>query len=310
MKKNEKLLDAIGQIDDRLVEEAARAGAPAGAKKRRKKKKVTMYRLQGALAACAMLMVCAGIASLVQRNGTLYQNSGSAEIMEEAAMDTAGAEGAAAPAENDESSMLSADSGGMAEGKESAKTAAEDNAGAQTTAKEEAGDGAAQEPTQLSDERMEAEAQQEVGKESAQEHVEALRDDKSLEEAKRSEEAGQQADKNGVGGYIVESGAQAAAFVITNDGERAIILKEAYALERLEENAWQTVEPVAEVCWKEEGILLEAGESHGMTSSLEKVYGELTPGQYRLVRYYQLAAGKEPEGMEEYPLYLEFSVAP
>lgn len=99
MKRSEKLLDAIGQIDDRLVEEAARAGednalqaarSRAKGSKNRNLKKSSLFRLQGALAACAVLAVCIGIFGLLERSGMIFGPCGatSADMAEMAAEDT------------------------------------------------------------------------------------------------------------------------------------------------------------------------------------------------------------------------------
>lgn len=83
MKRSERLLDAIGQIDDGLVEAAAKAGkavgVPAKTTGRRKGKKgrrknsgrPRILLWQGALAACAGLAVCVGLIGLLNRNGLL-----------------------------------------------------------------------------------------------------------------------------------------------------------------------------------------------------------------------------------------------
>lgn len=53
--RSEKLLDAMGQIDDGLVEEARRAG------RRKSRAGKAAVGWGGALAACALLAVCAGL---------------------------------------------------------------------------------------------------------------------------------------------------------------------------------------------------------------------------------------------------------
>lgn len=308
MKKSEKLLDAIGQIDDRLVEEAAKAGALQGAGTRRRKKRAAVYRLQGALAACAMLLVCVGIVSLLQNNAISPQNSGSAEIMEEAAMDSAGGEAGAAPAEYDGAAPF-VQSGEGAEADGDARAEAENDAGVRMDSGEKSGEGAAPDAAALSDEGMETGAHAEEDAKSGKNVQTDLQEEKSMEEAKLNAESAQQPEsRNGIAGHVLESSVLTVTYTVTNAGTKDIVLKEEYTLERLEGDAWQAVDPVCEVCWKEDGILVEAGDFREITSSLELIYGELPSGQYRLVRYYLLAAGKEPEGMEVYPLYLEFSV--
>ena len=123
LKKSEKLLDAIGQIDDRLVEEAAHAGktvtafAPArensSVRHTKKKKKAAMYRWQGALAACAVLAVCVGIFGLLSSQGLLLSPFGreSSTAMEGAAFDMAAADQPALTAEKKETAVSGAGDG-------------------------------------------------------------------------------------------------------------------------------------------------------------------------------------------------------
>lgn len=102
MKRSERLLDAIGQIDDGLVEAAAKAGkavgVPAKTTGRRKGKKgrrknpgrPRILLWQGALAACAGLAVCVGLIGLLNRNGLLlWPGSDDTAKSEMAAQDSA-----------------------------------------------------------------------------------------------------------------------------------------------------------------------------------------------------------------------------
>lgn len=76
MKKSEKLFDAIGQIDDKYIEEAAHAHRGA-----------RLVRWQGALAACAALLLCIGLYALLQADGLLLSPFGEkAEAPAEAAL--------------------------------------------------------------------------------------------------------------------------------------------------------------------------------------------------------------------------------
>lgn len=85
MNRSEKLLEAIGQIDDRLILDAQKAGAagkPHGvgtaadsrrgtSRKKPARKKSWIYRYRGALAACAVLAICVGIYGLLSAEGLL-----------------------------------------------------------------------------------------------------------------------------------------------------------------------------------------------------------------------------------------------
>lgn len=295
MKKSEKLLDAIGQIDDRLVERAAKAGAIVGNRKRGKKKRVTMHRLQGVIAACAMLIVCAGIAGLVQRNGILSDKSGAADMAGEAAADSAGKGEAAWPAD------AGGEGAAVTSGNENMQEPAAEAGGRQEAE-------AVEELAELADHDLEA-----AGKEMAVEDVGQKEEtaSRSADEKRSGESSMVQSESfNGVSIRAEESSAWAVTFLVTNDGERDILLMEGYVLERQTDGEWQTADPKAAADWKNSGIIVKAGGRYGMTVSLEEIYGKLEPGQYRLVKNYMLAAGKEPQGMEEYPLYLEFEVEP
>lgn len=298
MKKSEKLLDAIGQIDDRLVEEVAKVsktGTDAGIGKPGKKKRLMMYRLQGAIAACVMLAVCAGIVSLVQRKGASSDQSGAGQIMEEAAMDN-GADAAAAEPADAGGEGLAAASGV----KGTYMTTGED--GAQE--KEDV-----QEVAELADDSLEEAMKETAGEEKMQDSRSSLQKGQGAEE-KRNDGAPmvQSEDSGGVSGIVEESNALTVTYLIVNNGDRDIILLGEYALERLTEEEWRSVDPKAEVCWKDTEALVKAGDRYEKTVSLDKVYGELESGQYRLVKSYMLAAGKEPQGEEKYPLYMEFAV--
>ena len=62
--KSERLLDAIGQIDEDLIEEARTAGP----KQKRTGSRKAIFRIEGVLAACALLVVCVGLYRIREQN--------------------------------------------------------------------------------------------------------------------------------------------------------------------------------------------------------------------------------------------------
>lgn len=305
MKKSEKLLDAIGQIDDKLVEEAANAGRagdmPAANKRKsqkRSKKTASIHRWQGALAACAVLAVCVGIFGLLNRAGLIFgpYGSGSAELTADTtAGEVAGAaagraslsEGAAAEAENE-------NAGG--EQPALAAEAAEDKA-AESSAEDNAGGGSGAEA---------AYAEKEDGvvlAENQDSGTLSVRDELSKQSDQMQERA-----EAAVIVTVKESSEKSVTFVVENGSDREILFGKAFALECLAEEGWQTVEPDTAAAWEDVEIVLGAGETYEETVVLDSFYRSLPAGQYRLAKSYQLAAGKEPEELAQYPMYAEFTI--
>ena len=110
-----------------------------------------------------------------------------------------------------------------------------------------------------------------------------------------------QEKEDGVLGVVLEADGGRVTFRIVNGTDQEISYGKRYALERMEENGWQTVEPSGEVVWEDVLFLLQAGESAEDTIELSQGYDRLEDGQYRLVKWYFLSG-------EEIPLYLEFIV--
>lgn len=332
MKRSEKLLDAIGQIDDKLVADAAKAGQASGG---RKKNKAKIYRWQSALAACAALVICVGVISLLNRNGLLLGPAGTdSSGKEEMAMDaqdavsgsadsSVGSAEAASAVAADSASTTSQQSSSfdMAEAAtEEGKAApelgeAEQNVqSAEIVADDLAGTGADSGiSAQSSDREAEQSLQQqkEAGSaESADVTAEAQEESCSLPPAVESvKQAGQSAGMSGQAALTVkESGEKGVTVLIENSGEREILFGEAFELEQLVGESWQTVIPDQAVNWKAVDILVGAGDTYEETIVLDSYYGKLQPGQYRIVKTYQLAAGKEPQGQETYLMYGEFTI--
>lgn len=354
MKKSEKLLDAIGQIDDRLVEEAGRAGREASreeepgaflsmeaqsdeksrkaADKRNKgtavkkragrNKRARARRWQGALAACAVLAICVGIFGLLGRSGMLLSPfdkndalSGAAEA--ELAVDTTADEPKAASgkAEENMAGSLAMD---MADAVASdAPEASAENA---PSANE-----SARGKNEVTDEDGGASMSESIlmqGNDGSTESKPAAQDVVGAEEAGEREAAGQELcslpkaeaeKKRGTLEQVIASaktdGAGSVSIVIKNTGNRDIIFGSYYEVEQLADGSWQALQPVTEAAWTDVEYRLEAGDTWEETIQLAPFYGELEPGQYRIVKYCELAASKPPEEMETYAVYTEFTVS-
>lgn len=379
MKKSEKLLDAIGQIDDRLVEEAAKTGrtsaVPAAgtagninvpeqeteklsagehvrksgkntgsrkqpvARENGKKagNRASLYRWQGALAACAVLAVCVGIFSLLNREGLILSpsKSGSAAsqelAMEEAvdsAADSSMAEGAAAAAE-EAAAAGAAFSAGAADDQaiedaaddQFAAAAAEDRPAENAEPAVRSCDGmedAAENAAVTSSDTMAAQPEGYALEAEEDPESETVNAKESGAEQKTSQEADKgtgsaeitaESEASTVTVSVKKSSEKGVTFVVANGRDREILFGKAFELEKLVGESWQTVIPEKEAAWDSVGIVLGAGDSYEETVVLDSFYGKLPAGQYRLVKSYMLAAGKEPEGLETYPMYAEFTVS-
>lgn len=225
--KQDRLLDAMGQIDDSFVEAAQKAG-------RRKKARpgILSFGAARVLAACAAMAVCV----------VLYRFA---------------AIKPAAPVQEQEAPVREA----VPEGR-SARS---------------------------------------VGQEAAAEPAPASLEENAAEDIDGQAAALTQEKAEGVLGVVLEADGGRVTFRIVNGTDQEISYGKRYALERMEENGWQTVEPSGEVVWEDVLFLLQAGESAEDTIELSQGYDRLEDGQYRLVKWYFLSG-------EEIPLYLEFIV--
>lgn len=303
MKKSEKLLDAIGQIDDRIVEEAAESGV----KKKGKRKNKRMRRWQGALAACAVLAICVGIVGVLNRSGLLWGYGTKEAAPEEMAgqgvdtgremsMEQAAAEAVPEEAASGETFGITAD------------TAAADMA--EAGALQQGADAAEAEEQKRAAEEASLSETTKWGEDTSGENTVQDRGNaaKGPENAVRQEsEAGENPGAS-VRAVVKESSAESVTYVIENHTDRMICYGREYSLERLTDGSWQQVMPQKKVVWTLELLAQDADSSAEYTVSLG-FYGTLPDGQYRLVKSYQIAAGKELEGQENYPLYVEFTIS-
>lgn len=332
MKRSEKLLDAIGQIDDKLVAEAAQAGRTSGSRTKNKKKKklAKIYRWQGALAACAVLAVCVGVIGLLSRSGMLLgpagaDSSGAEEMaMDDSAQDAAAgsadisAQSAEAAAESSEATSRQASAPDMAEAApEDGNTDQEmKEAGQNVQSAGSAADGSAAGEedggisAQSADQESTEQSQQQKNGGSAEATEKEQTDACSLppvgESVAQSEELA--AVMAPALFTIKESDEKGVTFLIKNEGEQEIYFGKAFELERFVNETWEMVVPEKEIVWNEVDISVGAGDTYEETIVLDSYYGALQPGRYRIVKTCQLAAGKEPEGQETYPMYAEFTI--
>lgn len=301
MKKSEKLLDAIGQIDDRIVEEAAESGV----KKKRISPKRKILRWQGALAACAVLAICVGIVGVLNRSGLLWGYGTKEAAPEEMAgqgvdmgremsMEQTAAEAVPEEAASGETFGITAD------------TAAADMAG-----ELEQGSGAAgaeeqkREAEEVSPSETAKWGEDASGENAVQDRENAS---KGSENAVKQESVAGEDPGASVRAVVKESSAESVTYVVENNTDRTITYGRAFSLEKLTDGSWQEVMPEQKVVWTLELLVLDPGSSAEFTVNLG-FYGTLPAGQYRLVKSYQIAAGKEPEGQENYPLYVEFMIS-
>ncbi|MDO4333382.1 MAG: hypothetical protein Q4C58_11970 [Eubacteriales bacterium] len=301
MKKSEKLLDAIGQIDDRLVEEAAGAGtvqteaAGKTEKRKKKRKKAALYRWQGALAACAVMAVCVGVFGFLTRSGMLFGPFGASSTQ--------------APAENQEAAMdQGAADVSMMEG--AAMEAAEEAMTEGAAARDAEAEDAAAEPEALMESFTEQPEEQAkaTGKQQGAEQAGRSADRDALSGAGESTAVQEQMSENVVI-TVTESSAQSVTFVLEYKASGTISFGGAYELEQYAEGTWQTVQPKAEISWNEELYTVGDGSSFHQTVNFGTIYGTLAPGQYRLVKYYEKEEEKEAEEQKTYPMYAEFTVS-
>ncbi len=276
MKKSgsEKLLDAIGQIDDELIEAAAKVReetggvdwATAGKKRHRAKAggfltgRKAVLRWQGALAACAALAVCIGLIGLLNRSSALsgpyFGGKGSKD-----------------------ESAVGVDTGGMDMAPRAQEAALADEAGAgavPAAIAEEAGEV----PAALSEEVEEAL--------DGDGPVEEMQKEISLPDASAvilTAEGQQEQMEQMVSVSEVSRSESRIVLVLSNHSETGTLeYGHAFRIEVMENGTWQEVPTKPDTGFKESLFLVEPGESGEITSDIEAVYGVLPAGQYRLVK--------------------------
>lgn len=259
MKRSGKLLDAIGQIDDRYIMEAAEPAPEKETKQPVKKARTVPLRWRRTAAAFAGLAACAVVAVWTLDQGAAVSPFG-AKTEETAAREAAG----------------------LSDGATEQQSEAE-------LADEEAVPQAAAE---LPDEAAVPQAAAELPDEAV---PYAYTAEQSPQAAARMASPEQQAGLRSAQAEMPEAAAakvfasdiQADALTVTctlvsEDTENTLLFGGEYYLEYLTEDGWQEIAPTGEIIWEDVAYELEPGGSLEKSWDLESAYGALDGGQYRI----------------------------
>lgn len=259
MKRSGKLLDAIGQIDDRYIMEAAEPAPEKETKQPVKKAGTVPLRWRRTAAAFAGLAACAAVAVWTLDQGAAVSPFG-AKTEETAAREAAG----------------------LSDGATEQQSEAE-------LADEEAVPQAAAE---LPDEAAVPQAAAELPDEAV---PYAYTAEQSPQAAARMASPEQQAGLRSAQAEMPEAAAakvfasdiQADALTVTctlvsEDTENTLFFGGEYYLEYLTEDGWQEIAPTGEIIWEDVAYELEPGGSLEKSWDLESAYGALDGGQYRI----------------------------
>ncbi|MDO4292284.1 MAG: hypothetical protein Q4C65_03535 [Eubacteriales bacterium] len=261
MKKSEKLLDAIGEIDDKYIMDAAAEPERGRENGKMPGKKTGRKRLpfgwQRALAACAALAVCVGLAALLQTRGLLIGPAGGPSG--EADEATAPREEQAAGYTPEEAAEGALANGDLADGELQGRSLDGELQGRSSGG--------------------EMQGQSAPGGEAQDGQTPAL----------ASELPGQE----GVGAQLVQADAEGISYELSNHSGEAFTYGARYELVRLTETGGETVEPKEQVAWEDIAYELEDGESVQESEDFSAVYGRLEPGSYQLLKPGYLADGRE-----------------
>lgn len=259
MKRSGKLLDAIGQIDDRYIMEAAEPAPEKETKQPVKKAGTVPLRWRRTAAAFAGLAACAVVAVWTLDQGAAVSPFG-AKTEETAAREAAG----------------------LSDGATEQQSEVE-------LADEEAVPQAAAE---LPDEAAVPQAAAELPDEAV---PYAYTAEQSPQAAARMASPEQQAGLRSAQAEMPEAAAakvfasdiQADALTVTctlvsEDTENTLLFGGEYYLEYLTEDGWQEIAPTGEIIWEDVAYELEPGGSLEKSWDLESAYGALDGGQYRI----------------------------
>lgn len=259
MKRSGKLLDAIGQIDDRYIMEAAEPAPEKETKQPVKKARTVPLRWRRTAAAFAGLAACAAVAVWTLDQGAAVSPFG-AKTEETAAREAAG----------------------LSDGATEQQSEAE-------LADEEAVPQAAAE---LPDEAAVPQAAAELPDEAV---PYAYTAEQSPQAAARMASPEQQTGLRSAQAEMPEAAAakvfasdiQADALTVTctlvsEDTENTLLFGGEYYLEYLTEDGWQEIAPTGEIIWEDVAYELEPGGSLEKSWDLESAYGALDGGQYRI----------------------------
>lgn len=259
MKRSGKLLDAIGQIDDRYIMEAAEPAPEKETKQPVKKAGTVPLRWRRTAAAFAGLAACAAVAVWTLDQGAAVSPFG-AKTEETAAREAAG----------------------LSDGATEQQSEAE-------LADEEAVPQAAAE---LPDEAAVPQAAAELPDEAV---PYAYTAEQSPQAAARMASPEQQTGLRSAQAEMPEAAAakvfasdiQADALTVTctlvsEDTENTLLFGGEYYLEYFTEDGWQEIAPTGEIIWEDVAYELEPGGSLEKSWDLESAYGALDGGQYRI----------------------------
>ena len=259
MKRSGKLLDAIGQIDDRYIMEAAEPAPEEETKQPVKKARTVPLRWRRTAAAFAGLAACAAVAVWTLDQGAAVSPFG-AKTEETAAREAAG----------------------LSDGATEQQSEAE-------LADEEAVPQAAAE---LPDEAAVPQAAAELPDEAV---PYAYTAEQSPQAAARMASPEQQTGLRSAQAEMPEAAAakvfasdiQADALTVTctlvsEDTENTLLFGGEYYLEYLTEDGWQEIAPTGEIIWEDVAYELEPGGSLEKSWDLESAYGALDGGQDRI----------------------------
>ena len=273
MKRSGKLLDAIGQIDDRYIMEAAEPAPEKETKQPVKKAGTVPLRWRRTAAAFAGLAACAVVAVWTLDQGAAVSPFG-AKTEETAAREAAA---------------------GLPEEEAVPQAAAE-------LPEEEAVPQAAAE---LPEEEAVPQAAAELPEEEAVPQVAAELPDEAVPYAYTAEQSPQAAARmaspeqqtglrsaqaempEAAAAKVFASDIQADALTVTctlvsEDTENTLLFGGEYYLEYLTEDGWQEIAPTGEIIWEDVAYELEPGGSLEKSWDLESAYGALDGGQYRI----------------------------
>ena len=259
MKRSGKLLDAIGQIDDRYIMEAAEPAPEKETKQPVKKAGTVPLRWRRTAAAFAGLAACAVVAVWTLDQGAAVSPFG-AKTEETAAREAAG----------------------LSDGATEQQSEAE-------LAEEEA---VPQSEAELPEEAAVPQAAAELPDEAV---PYAYTAEQSPQAAARMASPEQQTGLRSAQAEMPEAAAakvfasdiQADALTVTctlvsEDTENTLLFGGEYYLEYLTEDGWQEIAPTGEIIWEDVAYELEPGGSLEKSWDLESAYGALDGGQYRI----------------------------
>lgn len=93
---------------------------------------------------------------------------------------------------------------------------------------------------------------------------------------------------------------------INNQLRKILQTGKMFTIQRQIDGVWYELSPIAEVCWDEVAYKLPAGENTILPVTWEYIYGELPPGEYRIV--IKIQDWRAPGDYDEYYLAEEFEI--